>query len=79
MEIDFVSPARIDDILSVETRTQDISGARIVMAQELRRGPALLVTARVEAAIVGESGRPRRFPREWIAAFMPRGGSEGGA
>ena len=79
MEIDFVSPARIDDILTVETRTQDISGARIVMAQELRRGPALLVTARVEAAIVGESGRPRRFPREWIAAFMPRGHSEGGA
>jgi acyl-CoA thioester hydrolase len=70
MEIDFVSPARIDDILTVDTRAESISGARIVMRQTLTRNGELLVRARVEAAIVGPSGRPRRFPREWIAAFM---------
>ena len=74
MEIEFHAPARIDDILTIDTRTADISGARIFMAQELRRGDTLLVTAKVEAAIIGENGRPRRFPREWIEAFMPRGG-----
>jgi len=42
-----------------------------VMAQQLRRGEEMLVEARVEAAIIGEGGRPRRFPKEWIAAFMP--------
>jgi len=73
MEIDFRSPARIDDILAIETRTERISGARIFMAQELKRGTDLLVTATVEAAILGESGRPRRFPKEWIASFMPKG------
>lgn len=73
MEIDFLAPARIDDILTVDTRTLEISGARITMAQTLWRGEDVLVKARVEAAIVGESGRPRRFPKEWIAAFM-RGG-----
>lgn len=72
MEIDFRAPARIDDILAIETRTERISGARIFMAQELRRGTELLVTAKVEAAILGESGKPRRFPREWITAFMPK-------
>ena len=71
MEIDFVQPARIDDILTVETRTESISGARIFMAQELKRGEDLLVRARVEAAIIGENGRPKRFPKEWVAAFMP--------
>jgi acyl-CoA thioester hydrolase len=71
MEIDFVQPARIDDILTVETRAESISGARIVMAQELKRGGDLLVRAKVEAAIVGENGRPKRFPKGWIAAFMP--------
>ena len=71
MEIDFVSPARIDDILTIDTRAEKISGARIFMAQELRRGDAVLVRAKVEAAIIGESGRPKRFPKEWIAAFMP--------
>ena len=73
MEIDFRAPARIDDILTVETRTEKVSGARIFMAQQLRRGDELLVEAKVEAAIISESGRPRRFPREWVAAFMPRG------
>lgn len=73
MEIDFVAPARIDDVLTVETRTEDISGARIVMAQRILRADDLLIRARVEAAIIGEGGRPRRFPKEWIAAFMPHG------
>ncbi|MDH4991549.1 tol-pal system-associated acyl-CoA thioesterase [Aquamicrobium lusatiense] len=72
MEIDFRAPARIDDMLTVETRTVDVSGARITMAQQLRRGEELLVEARVEAAIIGENGRPRRFPKDWIAAFMPK-------
>jgi acyl-CoA thioester hydrolase len=71
MEIDFVSPARIDDILTVQTRTERVSGARIFMMQELLREHTLLVRARVEAAIISESGKPRRFPREWVAAFMP--------
>ena len=73
MEIDFRASARIDDILTIDTRTLDISGARIVMGQTISRGDALLVEARVEAAIIGETGRPRRFPKEWIPAFMPRG------
>jgi len=71
MEIDFRGSARIDDILTIDTRTEAISGARIVMAQQLKRGEEVLVEARVEAAIIGENGRPRRLPREWIAAFMP--------
>lgn len=73
MEIDFRKPARMDDVLTIDTRTEKISGARIFMAQELTRGDTLLVTARVEAAIVGEDGRPKRFPAEWIAAFLPAG------
>jgi len=73
MEIDFRAPARIDDILTVETRTESVSGARIFMVQKLLRDADLLVEARVEAAIIGEGGRPRRFPKEWIAAFLPRG------
>jgi acyl-CoA thioester hydrolase len=73
MEIDFVRPARMDDVLVIDTRTERISGARIFMAQEIRRGDEVLITAKVEAAIIGENGRPKRFPPEWIAAFMPGG------
>jgi acyl-CoA thioester hydrolase len=72
MEIDFRASARIDDVLTIETRTVEISGARITMAQQLKRGDETLVEAKVEAAIIGENGRPRRFPKDWIEAFMPR-------
>ena len=48
----------MDDILTIDTRTEDISGARIFMAQQLKRGDEVLVEARVEAAIIGENGRP---------------------
>jgi acyl-CoA thioester hydrolase len=73
MEIDFRIPARIDDILTIDTRTESISGARIFMAQQIRRGEEVLIDAKVEAAIIGEIGRPKRFPKEWIERFLPKG------
>lgn len=73
MEIDFKAPARIDDVLTIDTTTERVSGARIFMAQTLSRDGEVLVQAKVEAAIISESGRPRRFPKEWAEAFLPAG------
>ena len=53
----------MDDILTIDTSTEKISGARIFMAQELKRNGELLVTAKVEAAIVGESAGRGASPR----------------
>lgn len=72
MEITFHAPGRIDDVLTIDTRTAGISGARIFMEQQIRRGETLLVEAKVEAAIMSEAGRPRRFPKEWVEALRPR-------
>lgn len=72
MEIDFRSPARIDDILTIETRTEEITGARIVMRQVIMRGSSKLCEARVEAALINTDGRPRRLPKEWIVKFTPK-------
>ncbi len=77
MEIDFQRSAKIDDILTINTRTEKVSGARIYMAQEIMRDGDVLVTARVEAALVNGEGKPRRFPREWKAAFLGDNGEEG--
>lgn len=73
IDVVFHAPAHIDDVLTIETRTVDVSGARIFMEQEIRRGDTLAVTAKVEAAIMSGGGRPRRFPKEWISVFMPQG------
>ena len=69
MEIGFHKAARIDDVLTVQTRVAETGGARIRMAQEIMRGGERLVDARIEAALINAAGRPRRFPRQWLTLF----------
>jgi acyl-CoA thioester hydrolase len=71
MEINFIAPARMDDIVTVKTVTEDISGARILMAQTMLRDGARLISAKVEAAIVTSEGKPRRFPKDWASRLKP--------
>lgn len=70
MEIDFKAPARIDDLLVVETGVEDVSGARIKMRQTISCEGRLLCVALVEAVMINKEGRPRRFPAEWRDAFL---------
>jgi len=64
MSLDFASPARIDDILQVVTRIDEVRPARVLMAQQIWREEKLLVSANVEVALINASGRPRRqFPK----------------
>jgi acyl-CoA thioester hydrolase len=62
MVCDFLAPARIDDLLTVETVPGAVGGARLVLAQAVQRGATVLFTAEVTVALVGADGRPRRVP-----------------
>ncbi|MDI7860585.1 tol-pal system-associated acyl-CoA thioesterase [Rhizobiaceae bacterium n13] len=73
MEIDFKSPARMDDILDIRTRTEKAGGAKMVLEQEIRRGETLLIAAKVIIAVINATGRPRRLPDALAAQFMARG------
>jgi acyl-CoA thioester hydrolase len=70
MTIDFLKPALMDDEICVETITADIGGASIEMAQKIRRGQDLLLTAKVRIAVVA-GGRARRIPSEILMKFKP--------
>jgi acyl-CoA thioester hydrolase len=72
MDITFEKPARMDDIITVETATLEISGVRIRMTQMIKRGADRLISATVEAAIVTLEGKPRRFPKTWATLLRPR-------
>ncbi len=60
MTIDFKSPARMDDVVTVETRVAEVGAASLVMLQRLMRGETVLCKARVEIAHLA-GGKPRRF------------------
>ena len=69
MEIDFLRPASIDDVLIVRTATRETSGARVVLTQEVLRGAERLVAATVTVALIGPKGRALRLPPDVLAAF----------
>jgi acyl-CoA thioester hydrolase len=61
MTIDFLKPARMDDLLAIETSPVAIKGASLELDQRILRGDDLLVTARIRIACVAD-GRPARIP-----------------
>ena len=62
VEADYLAPARFDDRLDVETLTQAVTGARLVLEQRIRRAGELLFTAVVTVVCLGEGGQPARLP-----------------
>jgi len=62
MVCDFLAPARIDDLLTVETVPVAVGGARLTLAQTVKRSDTVLFAAEVTVALVGADGRPRRIP-----------------
>jgi acyl-CoA thioester hydrolase len=61
LEIDYLAPAVIDDLLSVETRVAELRGAAIDFAQSVLRGHETLAAARVRVVAL-RNGRPIRIP-----------------
>jgi acyl-CoA thioester hydrolase len=62
MVLDFLRPARMDDLLDVVTWPVAVKGASITLAQEVRRGDEVLVTAAVRVAFICE-GRAKPIPK----------------
>ena len=62
MDIDFLKPARMDDVLDIVTAAEEVKGASITMHQKVMRGEELLIEARVQVAFVSQ-GRAQRIPK----------------
>ncbi|GIL40166.1 tol-pal system-associated acyl-CoA thioesterase [Roseiterribacter gracilis] len=67
--LDYRASARLGDELTVATEILNTSGARVRLAQHVRRGEELLVEIGCELAAIGRDGRPVRFPPALVAAF----------
>lgn len=61
-EVDYLSPARLDDELEVHTRLLKVGGATLRAEQIVKRDGDDLVRSEVRIACVGSEGRPRRLP-----------------
>ncbi len=63
MNIEFLKPALMDDMLVVETSARDVKGASAILDQRVLRGAETLVCAEVKVAAVAK-GKPVRLPAQ---------------
>ena len=72
VEMDYLRPAKLDDLLSVVTEAEEIGGASLLLRQTIRAADeTMLAVARVRLACVGlTEERPKRIPPPWRAALQ---------
>ena len=70
MAIEWLKPARMDDLVTVETRIGAIKGASLTLHQRILRGEDILMTAEVLVALVAD-GKPARMPPSLRAKLQP--------
>jgi acyl-CoA thioester hydrolase len=68
MTLDFLKPARMDEVLDIVTWPVAVKGASITLAQEVRRGEDVLVKAEVRVAFISE-GKAQPIPKS-LRALM---------
>ncbi len=71
LAIKYRAPARLDDALVVVSRLTAIRPASCRIQQRVMREGLILAEADVTAVFVTPSGRARRQPVAWLAAFEP--------
>ena len=61
IEVDYLKPARIDEVLEVVTACAEIGGATLVLSQDVRRDGMVLARLKVSVVLVSEAGKPQRL------------------
>ena len=70
-EAEFVAPARLDDVVEVHTRIEEIGGASLWLDQRILRGRDELARLRVRLACVSRDLKPAKLPPRLLAALAP--------
>lgn len=74
-EVEFLKPARLDDLLTIETRLIDSGAASLTFAQTIFRGNERLVELKVKIGVINASFKPTRLPATVRAALIKSCGS----
>jgi len=61
MHLEYLKPARIDEVLEVTTRAKDATAATLTLDQRISRDGIDLFTAKVTVVLISASGKPMRL------------------
>jgi len=74
MALEFLKPARIDEILEVTTRVATITAATLTLDQRISRGEELLFSAEVMVVLMSAAGKPLRLSAHLRDALQAKNG-----
>lgn len=70
-EIDYLKPARLDDLLQVTAELVFMNFVRFDAEQLVRRGTEVLARLFTRVVCLSNEGRPARLPRDLYQLFLP--------
>jgi acyl-CoA thioester hydrolase len=70
-EIDYLRPAKLDDLLTIETEAANLGAASVELLQRVLRGEEILAELKVLVVCIGKNGRPARIP-DYVRGAIPR-------
>jgi acyl-CoA thioester hydrolase len=65
VDISYKKPARLGELVEVNTEVMEITHVTITMRQSVLRGDDLLVEAIIKLACINKDGKPQRLPEEF--------------
>ena len=74
VEADYLTPALFDDVLEVRTTPMQVTGARIVLQQDVMREEVKLFGSVVTLVALTDQGRPARIPADIRQRMIADGG-----
>jgi len=69
MELEYLKPARIDEVLEVRTDCAELGAAWLTLDQSVLRGEVTLFTAKVQEVLISALGKPLRLSEHIRDAF----------
>lgn len=71
VEVDYKRAARVDDLLTIRTRSLGVKGVRMHFQQTCLRGEEVVAEGRITAVMIHADGRPMRPIKEVVEQLKP--------
>jgi acyl-CoA thioester hydrolase len=71
VEVDYKRAAKVDDLLTIRTRSLGVKGVRMYFNQTCLRGDEVIAEGRITAVMIHADGRPMRPIKDVVAQLKP--------
>lgn len=71
VEVDYKRAAKVDDMLTIRTRSTGVKGVRMYFEQTCLRGEDVIAEGRITAVMIHADGRPMRPLKSVVEKLKP--------